>query len=55
MTTCTSAASESVMSVWTDLRPADATMRPHKRGAEAQAECYSQFFATETQTEVGAG
>ena len=55
MTTSTSAASESVMSVWTDLHPADATMRPHEGGAETLAERYSQFFATETQTEVGAG
>ena len=55
MTTCISAASESVMSIWTNLRPAYAAMHPHERGAETQAERYSQFFATETQTEVGAG
>ena len=55
MTTCTPATSESVMSVWTDLRPVYAAMRPHERGAETQTERYSQFFATETQTEVGAG
>ena len=55
MATCTPAASESVMSVWTDLRPADAAMRPREEGAETQTERYSQFFATETQTEVGAG
>ena len=54
MTTCTSAASESVMSIWTD-HPTYAAMRPHEGGAETQAERYSQFFATETQTEVGAG
>ena len=38
------------MSVWTNLRPAYAVMRPHEGGAETQAERYSQFFAAETQT-----
>ena len=55
MTTCTSAASESVMSIWTDLRPTCAEMSPHEGGAETQAERYSQFPAAEAQTEILAG
>ncbi len=51
---CAAASGESVMTVRPNLRPANATVRPHQCGSETQAERYAQFLKTKVQTEVRA-